>query len=372
MFFNLKEPFTFDRAFRLLLSIAIVVFILYIISYLSDVLTPFFIAIILAYILNPTIRFFQYKLKLKKRWLSVLVVLFLLFGCTYGLTKLLSPMVSSEISHASKIFQTYSAEKMLNYDDSKIAEFISENFDKLKQNNELMQVLKSQDLGEISKKLMQSLGGIYSSSKWVISFVMATFLGVLYFLFALLQYDSFFGKWKELIPKKKQKAIKTIANDVETAVSNYFRGQFLVASIVGVLFAIGFKIIGLPMAILLGLFVGMLNMVPYLQILGFIPATFLAFIYSVETQQDFYVVMAFVLLVFVIVQIIEDGFLIPKIMGKTTGLNAVVILLGLSVWGKLLGIVGLLLAIPLTSLILAYYKSLFVKEEEIDSPKVEE
>ncbi len=364
MFINSKEPITFDKAFRILLMLALAVLAFFIIDYLSSVLVPFFVAIIFAYILNPLVNVFQYKLKLKKRWLAVFSTLAVIFLLIFGVTKLLGPSISQEVNDASIIIQNYSSEKMENYDDSKMASFISENIDKIAENDELMQQIKAQDYVAITKKALEGLGGVYNSSMKLLSGISGVFLGILYFLFALLQYDNFFGKWNQVIPRKHQSIVRLVFMDVKHAMSDYFRSQFVVAMIVGVLFSIGFKILGLPMAIILGMFIGLLNMIPYLQIIGLVPASLLAFIHSIETGQDFYIVLLLVLLVFTVVQIIQDALLVPKIMGKATGLNAVIILLGLSVWGKLLGFVGLLLAIPLTFLLLSYYKRLFIKNSE--------
>lgn len=364
MFINSKEPITFDKAFRILLGLSLIVLTFFIINYLSSVLVPFFVAIIFAYILNPLVGFFQFKLKMKKRWLAVFSMLIFLGLIVFGAIKLLGPSISSEIHEATTIIQNYSSEKMENYDDSQIAIFISESVDKIAENDELMSQIKTQDFVAIAKKLLENLGGVYNSSMKLLSGISGLFLGVLYFLFALLQYDNFFGKWDEIIPRKHQSLVRLVFTDVKNAMSNYFRSQFVIAMIVGVLFAIGFKIIGLPLAIILGLGIGLLNMIPYLQIIGLLPATLLAFIHSLESQQEFYIILLFVLLVFTIVQVVQDAFLVPRIMGKATGLNAVIILLGLSIWGKLLGMIGLLLAIPLTFLLLSYYKRLFVKPLE--------
>ncbi|MGF1638362.1 MAG: AI-2E family transporter [Cyclobacteriaceae bacterium] len=144
--------------------------------------------------------------------------------------------------------------------------------------------------------------------------------------------------------------------------SMYFRAQTLIASIVGVLFAIGFSIINLPLGIVFGLFIGVLNLVPYLQLVSLLPATFLALIYSLDTGTSYLMYLGLVMLVYVVIQLIQDGFLVPKIMGNATGLNPAVILLSLSIWGKLLGFFGLLVALPLTFLLKSYYVA-FLKSE---------
>ena len=131
---------------------------------------------------------------------------------------------------------------------------------------------------------------------------------------------------------------------------------------VGVLFSIGFLIIDFPMAVGLGMFIGLLNMVPYLQIAGLIPTILLAIVKAADTGQSFWIVLLMALAVFAVVQIIQDTFLTPKIMGKVTGLNSAIILLSLSIWGSLLGMLGMIIALPMTTLLLTYYQKYVIKK----------
>ena len=173
----------------------------------------------------------------------------------------------------------------------------------------------------------------------------------------LLDYETV-RAWKNLVPSPHRDSIVGFVDDFESAMSNYFRGQAAVASICGVLFALGFVLVGLPLGILLGLFVGLLNMIPYLQIIGLIPAGLLALMHAVQSGTNIWMVLGLTGLVFVVVQIIQDVILVPRIMGKVTGLNPAMMMLALSIWGKLLGLLGMIIALPLTCLLLVYYRRL--------------
>ncbi len=154
--------------------------------------------------------------------------------------------------------------------------------------------------------------------------------------------------------------------------NHYFRGQALVALCVGVLFCIGFLIIDMPLAIILGLFIGVLNMVPYLQLISLVPAILLCLVCSVDSGVDFWIIFWKCMAVYCIVQAIQDLFLTPKIMGKAMGLNPAIILLSLSIWGTLLGFLGLIIALPLTTLLLAYYDEYLIiiqQRRKRDEPK---
>jgi predicted PurR-regulated permease PerM len=365
MWFNSKEEITFDKAFRLMLWAFFVVLAFWLIRYLSSVLVPFFIAITAAYIINPIVHFFQFKLRLKKRGLAVFVSLAFIVAIIWLLALAIVPLVKSDIAEGARIIQSYSQQSISKYSDHTWAKALNDYLLDLQNNQELMTWLSEQDVVGVFKKAMEFLGGFANTTFALIAFVLSIFLAILYFIFALLQYNEFFGKWREVVPEKFREPVKDLFDDVALAMKQYFRAQLLIAFILGILFAIGFSIIGLPMAIVFGLFVGALNFIPYLGLVAILPAAALTVLMSVQTGQDLYISFLLVLSVFTIIQIIQDGFLVPKIMGKTTGLSAVLILLGLSVWGKLLGFVGLLLAIPLTTIIIAYYKRFVVKREDI-------
>ena len=167
-----------------------------------------------------------------------------------------------------------------------------------------------------------------------------------------------------MFPKKSRPFWRSLMDDVETQLDSYVRGQSLVALCIGILFCIGFTIIGFPMSIGLGILIGLLSLVPYLHGFAFIPMILLSALKAVDTGENFWIIFGSAVIVFVVVQAITDMVLTPKIMGKAMGLNPAILLLSLSVWGALLGFIGLIVALPLTTLLIAYYKRYVVKEEE--------
>ena len=194
----------------------------------------------------------------------------------------------------------------------------------------------------VIKKVAPQLWNILNGSISVIIGTMAMVIVFLYLIFILIDYEKVTKGMFDIIPGKYRGLITEIIQDLEQGMNRYFRGQALVAIIVSVLFCIGFSIVGLPLAIAMGLFLGVLNLVPYLKTIAIVPGTFLAFLQSVETGQSFLSVMLWLVAIFMFIQVIEDMFLVPKIMGKVTGLNPAIILLSLSVWGSLMGMITLI------------------------------
>lgn len=359
----MSKKITFDRLIRWIIVIVVLGSLLYLTNRLSGALIPFFLAIFLAYYLNPLVLFFQNKLKIKKRGLAILlsfISIFIGFGSVFSI---LYPLVSSEISQLEPLTQKFlNSESMKSLEGlpSVVEEYILE----FKDSPQIKELLSGLDYQSILSKVLDQSSAILGGSLSILMGLFGLFTMILYLVFILADYPEFSKSWSNLIPIKFRSRSVKLITDFQTGMDTYFKAQAMVALCVGILFAIGFSIIGLPMAILFGLFVGALNMVPYLQIFGLLPAAFLALMQSVSSDNSFLFCFGMVLLVFAVVQIIQDSILVPKIMGNVTSLNPAIILLSLSIWGSLLGVIGMLIAIPVSNLIVSYYKS-FIQQEDI-------
>lgn len=355
----MKKEITFDRFIRSIVAIAIIALTYILLSKLSNVLTPFFIAWLIAYILYPIVCFFQYKCRLKYRALSITVTLLLIIGLLIGSLYLIIPPVTDEIVRLKDIIINYVNTKTeqgtVTYE---IEQYIKKNINI----EELSKSMTFTDITAFFEERVPQLFNILSSSISAIIGVVCSLMAIIYLFFILNDYETMSNGLIRMIPKDNRPFVQGIFNDVKDGMNKYFRGQSLIAFLVGILFAIGFVIIDFPLAIPLGLFIGMLNLVPYLQGLGFIPTIILALLKAHDTGENFWAIIIAALAVFAIVQAIQDWVLVPRIMGKMTGLNAATILLALSVWGALLGFVGLIIALPLTTLIISYYKRFVLGE----------
>lgn len=351
-----KEEFTFDKAARWFYGILLLIAVFFALHYLKGVLVPFFVALAIAYLLNPSLEWIKNKLGLKKKATAVVIGMLALVGIITVIVMLVSPMVSKELQNMNVILQKYSAQKAISESDPAWLVTVKEYVQSISSNENIKAFFSQDNIANLFTGVIKNSGGFFDSSALFFEGLMAFVLGMLYLIFALVEYDSLMNGWRNLVPARHQGRMKLVVVDFKKAMNNYFRAQSLVALCVGVLFAIGFSIIGLPLAIVFGLFVGLLNMVPYLQLAAIIPALFLAAVHALETETHMGISIGMTLAVFAVVQVIQDVILVPRIMGEKTGLNAVVILLGLSVWGKLLGFIGLIVAIPLTFLVISYYK----------------
>ena len=356
------RPFTFDRVVRIMFSLAIIAGIIYLIAVLKNALLPFLIAWLMAYMMQPFVKFFQYKLKLKNRILSIVAVL---FSCLLIASLLVVMVIPSIIQEADKTLVLLTSHQP---GDSHIPFIPKSWIDYLEQNwdiVQLMDLVSKENIINAFKQIAPKMLYILSNTFSVVFSVTIVLVIFLYFIFILIDYVRIARGWMRLIPVRYRPFVSGLAFDVEQSMNRYFRGQSLIALCVGVLLAIGFKIINFPLAVTLGLFIGFLNLIPYLQTIGIIPMVLLSLLKSAETGENFWIIFGLSLLVLGIVQTIQDLYLTPKIMGKAMGLNPAIILLSLSIWGTLLGFIGLIVALPLTTLCLSYYKR-FILSENID------
>lgn len=105
-----------------------------------------------------------------------------------------------------------------------------------------------------------------------------------------------------------------------------------------------------------------MNYIPYLQNLGLIPVLLSAGLMSLETGQPYWIPLVIVIAIFIAVQVLEDAVLVPVFMKEVTGMNPALMLLSIAIWGSLMGILGMIIALPFTSLIITYYKRYVVKD----------
>ncbi len=357
------KPFTFDRTIRLLISVLAIGAGLYFLYILRNVLLPFLIAWLLAYMLNPLVRFYRKKLGMAHS-LAVVLTLFSVAGVLTLLGFILVPIIENEIWQINNLIATYEFSSLSR---DGIPVNVADVIGRYVDYKELQNVLTKDNLSGVVQFLVPALQSLFSSTISFLVGLTVVFIVLLYLIFILLDYDKINELWRYLIPPKYREIVGRITLDMETSMNKYFRHQAFICLILAVLYATGFQIIGLPVAILFGIIVGLVHMIPYLQVITFPPAILLCWLRASQTDDSFWTMIFLVALIYVIVQCIMDLFLVPRIMGKAMGLNPAIILLSLSIWGSLLGVVGMIVAIPLTTLLLSYYKEFIASAEKLQA-----
>ena len=341
---------------RFLRMVGVVVFVAvsyFVLDSLSAVLLPFAVAWLLAYLLHPLVNFVQYRMRVKYRALSVFVSFLFIAIVIYGLVIAVVPSMHNEVQALKRITVEFLDKNIRN---STIPEPVMEFFKEVSDKEGVTEFLHSAGDSDLFSICLERAKAFFLGTLNVVRQLFTAFVILLYLFFILLDFDRMSEGWKPYVPKKWRGVVTKLWNDLVSGMNQYFRGQALVALCVGVLFAIGFVIIDFPMAIVFGLFVGALNLVPYMQLIALVPVVLLSMLKAEDSNGDFWLILLSALAVLAIVQLIQDLILVPRIMGKRMNLHPAVILLSLSVWGHLLGVLGMIVALPLTTLILAYLR----------------
>ena len=355
-----EKTITLDRLVRWIGCGLLIISILLLIDYLSSVLLPFFVAWFFAYLLYPIVKFVERRIYLP-RALSILLTLIIVIAIVSGIVFLIIPPMIEQFEKLGQLAKDY-LQKSAHIDSVSVS--ITEWF--MNNQGQIKDFFQSSTFTDGMKVIMPELFSVIGHTYSVIVSVIASFITLLYMFFILLDYEYLTDNWIRIFPMKARPFWKELMADAERELNNYIRGQGLVALIMGVLFCIGFTIIDFPMAIGLGIMIGLMDLVPYLHTFALIPTVLLALLKSADTGQNFWVILIMALAVFIIVQLICDMVVTPKVMGKAMGLNPAILLLSLSVWGALLGFIGLIIALPLTTLLIAYYQRYITKEREIE------
>lgn len=359
----LEEKITFDKFVRWALIALLVAAVLFAINYLSSVLLPFFVAWLLAYLIYPVVKFIQYKMRVPTRALSIIIALVFITAVVCGIFYLIIPPMIEQFEKLGDVITRYLQQSTKTNDWLKgVVSWVNEN------KIDAKEFFKQKDVTDALRSVMPKFFNLLGQTASVIVSVVASLITLMYMFFILLDYEYLTEKWIKIFPLKSRPFWKSLMEDVEVALNNYIRGQGLVALCMGILFCVGFTIIDFPMAIGLGILIGILDLVPYLHTFALIPTAFLALLKAADTGQNFWGIFVAAFAVFCIVQVIIDMIITPKIMGKQMGLNPAILLLSLSVWGTLLGFVGLIVALPLTTLLIAYYQRYVTKEPEDKAP----
>ncbi|MBT9718394.1 AI-2E family transporter [Enterococcus durans] len=304
-------------------------------QFLAIVGLPIILAGILYYLMNPVVDYLE-KQRIPRIYsiigLFVLVVALIVWGSVVIIPKIQEQTVSF-VGNFPKYVDTI---------DNKLTEILRDPLfnqfrDQLESAGEKFVSSAGDMLQDISKSTVQSLGSFVGA----VATVLVAVLTMPFILFYLLkdgkQLAPYFVKF---LPTRMRKPTLKVLGEMNDQVSSYIRGQLTVAFAVAIMFMIGFAIIGLDYAVTLGIVAGFLNLIPYLgSFLAMIPAVFLAIVAGP-------VMLVKVLIVFAVEQTIEGRLISPLVLGNQLAIHPVTILLVLLTSGKLFGIIGVILGIP--------------------------
>lgn len=337
----------FISAIVLLIGGAIVIGRL--LDFFSNVLWPLAVAGVLALMLRPIVGLLGFRLRLRR--LTAVIVLFGIFIllATGALVLLLPPLVDQLINFVSYLPTLW--ETAVKYVQLHYPQWIALVETHLE--NPTVRNVVDAIAGESKAVFSQAVPSLRAAFGGVMDvFAFLTHLAIIpvYLFFFLLMRGAPAQRLRDHLPFLRpgvREDVVFLVTEFVSIIESFFRGQILIGFFMGVLFAIGFTVIGLKFGLVIGLTLGVLNIIPYLgTILGLAIALPLAFFQPGGGWQ----LLGLVLLVKVVVQCIESWVLTPKIMGHHTGLHPMAIIVAIFFWGTAFGgVLGMLLAVPLTA-----------------------
>lgn len=352
-----SRPFTFDRVVRIIFGCLVFAAVVWLINTLRNVLLPFCLACLIAYILEPIVEYTRKLLRLKGRGLAIFITLFevtLIIGliCYFFI-----PMVVDEVDELGRMIKkSDDSSSVIPYMPEQLDAFIRSKFNY----SNFMQLIEEGHFQSFFDKgtslISETISFLLHTVEWLLTFI--------YVIFVLLDYKHLMKGFRLLVPPKYRPIAYKVGDDIKYSMNRYFRSQAVIALCAAVFYCIGFSIVGIPLSIVLGVLVGVLYLIPYFQYVTLIPVIIVCYISSMSDGGSFWSLVGQCGLVYLVSQCICDYILTPKIMGKALGLNPAIILLSLSVWGTLLGLIGMIIALPLTTLLLSYYQEYVINGGE--------
>lgn len=327
--------------------------------FIRDILWPLAVAAVLALVGRPMVQAMERHLRCSSMTAVIIIFTFILIITGVGIW-LIAPVLYRQtlelIQLVPKLYQDLTI-----YLENHFPEWIIYLKEQIGDENYIkMQAFLKEELDAFQSNiptLREATNTVTGSLTSSISFFLGLSLLPLYLFFFLQNRDDpgeWFRPWLTLFPERVRKNIIFLAEEFISILVSFFRGQLLIAIIMGILFAIGFMSVGLKAGLWIGLGMGLLNLIPYfgtiVGLLVVIPTSFL------QPGGD-WVLLSLCLGVFTLVQMLEGFILTPKIMGDRTGLHPVTIVISILFWGKALnGILGMILAIPLTAFFIVFWR----------------
>ncbi|MDY6821012.1 MAG: AI-2E family transporter [Deferribacterota bacterium] len=323
---------------KTLISIFFLFLIAYFIFKINNILTPFALAFFIVYLLDPLISGAEkYKIP---RSVSIISIFLFITAFIVGLFLLLTPLIYNELSAFAKDVPYYidRLSFLINNVQSHFGVDIST--DRIKD-------LIASKTGEITNVAYKALGKItYSLKSIITTIVLYSIVPILIFYFAK-DYKYVTESVIKTIEENSNFNVRKYLSEFDEILSSYFRGQIIVALILGVLYSIVLLIVDLKPALIVGLSAGVLSIIPYLGfVVGFATSLVLAYLQYFDIWHPLFVVIGFT-----VVQIIESNYITPKIVGNKLGLHPTAVIFSLLAGGSLLGIAGMIFSLPIAAAI---------------------
>lgn len=347
-FFNRKVTFDISyAAFAKLVVIAVLLLFLYLVR---EVILMMFVAIVIASGIDPWIDFLQKKRI--PRWLSVIFIFLCIIGIIFLTIYLLIPPIASQLHQLIQYLPQYYKFISKQVETSDVMQFES-GLEGLQKN-----------FGNLTGKFNDLASNIFGTFSGVIRGIVSVVVVFVLAFYFVVEEDNFKKFIRSVTPLRYRPYVEDLVDRVQSQVGRWFRGQLLLGLIVGVMVFIGLSLAGVKYALVLALLAAILELVPYVgPVISAVPAVFLGFIQSP-------ILGLIVIGIYLLVQQLENNLIVPNVMKRVVGLNPLVIILVILVGGKLAGILGAILAVPIATALHVFFLDIFEVRDQKEKEKL--
>lgn len=322
---------------RWLLILVFIVLGWTVLSYLTGVLGPILAALGIAYLLNPVLELLVRRGMSRALGAGVLLVTFLVVTTT--VVVFLAPKIADQAADFIKDLPRMVA-NLTAWAKAQFGVNIPPEWQEYVKSEHLTQTLGSAS-GPLGKIAAAAVGGVFS----VLGVLAEMLLVPVFSFYFLVDWPNLMKRIDHTVPPRRRREVRELAREIDRVVAGWVRGQAIVTSILAILYATGFTLVGMPLSVPIGLLVGALTVIPFVG--TFVGAAIAALVTLADggSLQTLGLVGAVILCL----HVLEAGFLTPKIVGHRVGLSESGALLAVVAGGKLLGFVGVVLAVPLAA-----------------------
>lgn len=317
-----------------MLTILIIIILLFLYR-VRIILTPFLFAALIAYMAYPLVKVFERRQVPRS---IAIVLVYLIFAAIFGiLISFMIPQLAKEVDELLKTLPEQTEmledglERLRKLQNISVPDVLQAGFDTLV--NQIQRLLEG-----LAERIAGILVGLVSQ---IVSMAIAPILA----FYLLRDLEVIKRRTFMLIPKRYRLTIYTLTKEMNGILNGFIRGQLVNAAVVGLLISAGLALLGIKYSLFIGLIAGLFDIIPYFgPIIGFIPASVLALAKSP-------IAVVWVLVIFVVVNQIEANIISPKIIGERVGLHPLAVIFAIFSGGELMGIVGMLIAVPVAAIV---------------------
>ncbi len=341
-------PFRRQPVFRRLFYSLVLLFFLYIFLRMLPIIYPFLGAILITYIFAPLVDWLE-----EKKWprsVSSLGIVFLILAGIGGLFYIVAPAFWEELRDSYELLYSYISNLPLNL------EWINRKLVELGIDINVKEMLLKAfpDIKNVQKLFLSSIKGIYTGITTLIEILFGIFLALFISYYGLKNSRNIKEGIKKFIARRKNKKIYLkLVNEIDRALSSYLRSQFILALIVGIIIALSLFVVGVKYWLLLGILAGVFQLIPNI---GYVLSLIPAFLIGIVSPSPIPTLIK-IAIVFLGEQLLENYLIGPKIIGEVVGLNPALVITALVIGGYFGGIVGMLIAVPVTSVLKVFWEN---------------